>query len=244
MTLPDSHEFFRQSAKNLLELAVSVCGARHGVIRVDGEPVISTDSGAPLPALDSFADDLLVEIDGAIVVALLDATGKRCGTLALLNDRTHSLTDLQKGTLLKTAAEVMRVLDRAAAIRNAHRVDAAPASLRVLIVEDDETVGRGLQWFLEREGMDVRVVTTGAAVMPAIAERGPDIIILDLSLPDEDGRRTYERIASEYSIPVIFSSGDATEGNIGDLVKKPRTRFLRKPYRTEELLDVIRNLTG
>jgi CheY-like chemotaxis protein len=118
-----------------------------------------------------------------------------------------------------------------------------PRSLRVLIVEDDETVGTGLRLLLEGEGMDVRVVVTGAEVMPAIADRRPDVIVLDLSLPDEDGGRTYKRIASEYSIPVIFSSGHATGGEIDDLVKKPRAAFLLKPYRMEDLLEAIRNLT-
>ncbi|HEX7138022.1 MAG TPA: response regulator, partial [Vicinamibacterales bacterium] len=119
----------------------------------------------------------------------------------------------------------------------------APPSLRVLIVEDDEAVGTGLGWVLEGEDMDVRVVTTGAAVMPAIAERRPDVIVLDLSLPDEDGRCIYQRIASEHSIPVIFSSGHATEDDLEDLLKKPQAAFLMKPYRTEDLLRVIRSLT-
>jgi CheY-like chemotaxis protein len=236
--------------------------------------------------------------------------------LALLGDRARSLTETQKGVLLKIAAEVMRGLDHAAAIRDAQRAEMrfraqvahdfnnvimsiepltdairrragddpallrftdliksslqrgkrltadllgsgrpaplAPASenvetarlLRALIVEDDEAVGTGLRLFLEAEGIDVRLVMSGAEVMPAIADRRPDIIVLDLSLPDEDGRRTYERIASEYSIPVIFSSGHATEGDVDDLMNQPRTAFLVKPYQIEDLLEAIRNLTG
>jgi CheY-like chemotaxis protein len=250
MTLSDSQEFFRQSAKNLLDLAVSICGVRYGVIRVDGQADISTSAAVDaFPTLEGSDNDLFVEIDeetlerhGAGIrfyagVALLDANGLRRGTLALMDDHARSLTEMQKGVLLKIAAEVMRGMDRAAAIR-----EASSQAVRVLIVEDDEAVGEGLQCVLEAKGMDVRVVTTGAEVLPAIVQEPPDVIVLDLSLADEDGRRIYERISSAYSIPVIFSSGHAAEAELGDVVMRPHTAFLLKPYQIEDLVNLIRSL--
>ena len=63
-----------------------------------------------------------------------------------------------------------------------------PGSLRVLIVDDNDAVATGLRWSIEAAGLEARVVGTGAEVVPVMNEWHPDIVVLDLSLPDEDGR--------------------------------------------------------
>jgi PAS domain S-box-containing protein len=116
-----------------------------------------------------------------------------------------------------------------------------PESPRLLLVEDEEAVADGLRWALEAAGIVVRVVGTAAEVMPALAEFRPDVMVLDLSLPDGDGREVYERASPAFPIPVIFSSGHASEADIAQLLQ-PQTAFLMKPYPTEELLDTIDRL--
>jgi CheY-like chemotaxis protein len=112
-------------------------------------------------------------------------------------------------------------------------------TLRVLLVEDDEAVACGLQWLLEAYGVDVHVVGKGADVLPAMFKLRPDVIVLDLNLPDEDGGKVYERIAAQSRVPVIFSSGHAFEREIRELLNNPRVAFLMKPYSAEELLRTI-----
>jgi PAS domain S-box-containing protein len=119
---------------------------------------------------------------------------------------------------------------------------ALPLTLRVLIVEDEEAVASGLRWSLEAEGMQIHIVGKGADVLPAMEAFRPDVMVLDLSLPDEDGRAVYERVAAVSPLPVIFSSGHATESDIKRLVEPSRAAFLMKPYRSEELVAVIRRL--
>jgi PAS domain S-box-containing protein len=114
--------------------------------------------------------------------------------------------------------------------------------LRVLIVEDEEAIGAGLRWSLEAEGIIVRLVGRGADVMPAIADFRPDLMLLDLSLPDENGQSVYERVSAEHRLPVIFSSGHALENEIEKLLDHSGTAFLMKPYPSDELLTVIRRL--
>jgi PAS domain S-box-containing protein len=114
--------------------------------------------------------------------------------------------------------------------------------LRVLVVDDEETVSQGLRWALEAEGMTVHVAARGADVLPAIAEFAPDIVVLDLSLPDESGRSVYERIAATASLPVIFSTGNESEIDVEALTDGSRTAFLLKPYAVEELLATIKRL--
>jgi PAS domain S-box-containing protein len=112
-------------------------------------------------------------------------------------------------------------------------------TLRVLLVEDDEAVACGLQWILEADGIDVHVVGKGADVMPAMFKLRPDVIVLDLHLPDETGGKVYERIAAHSRVPVIFSSGHAFEREIKELLNNPRVAFLMKPYSADELLRTI-----
>ena len=119
-----------------------------------------------------------------------------------------------------------------------------PRSLRVLIVDDEEPIATGLRLSLEAAGIDVHTVGTGAEVLPAIAAFNPGVVVLDLSLPDDDGRAVYEHIAERSPVPVIFSSGHASESEIAKLIVPSRTAFLIKPYATEELLDAIQRLLG
>lgn len=112
-------------------------------------------------------------------------------------------------------------------------------TLRVLIAEDDKWAGRGLQLMLEAEGVEAHVVTRGAEVLPAIATLHPDLLLLDLNLPDEDGRDTHARVAAESPLPVIFSSGHAFEHEINAILDNPRTGFLMKPYSLHDLMQTI-----
>jgi len=115
-------------------------------------------------------------------------------------------------------------------------------SLRVLIVDDDDSVAAGLRWSLEATGMEAHVVGTGAEVLPAIETVRPDVVVLDLSLPDEDGRTVYQRVSDQYDVPVVFSSGHVSDADLPELLEMPRTRFLMKPYQTDALVNAIREL--
>ena len=125
------------------------------------------------------------------------------------------------------------------------RLSRPSPSLRVLVVDDDEAVSQGLRWALEAEGMIVRVVGRGADALPAIAELAPDVVVLDLSLPDESGRSVHQRImATSPLLPVIFSTGNPTDMDAESLAGGSRTAFLMKPYAIEELLQTIQRLTS
>jgi two-component system cell cycle sensor histidine kinase/response regulator CckA len=119
-----------------------------------------------------------------------------------------------------------------------------PECQRILIVDDEELVALGLRVSLEGHGFDVEVVGTGAEVMAAIDRFKPDVVVLDLSLPDADGREVYAEISSRFAVPVLFSSGHAAEWEIGKLLTAPGTGFLMKPYSTDELLATIRTLVA
>lgn len=114
----------------------------------------------------------------------------------------------------------------------------------VLIVEDDEVVAEGLSALFAEEGITADVASTGAAAIAFVSVGSPDVVILDLGLPDMDGRAVYERISAiRPELAVIFASGsDDAESLAPYLSKNERVRSLLKPYEFESLLELIASL--
>jgi PAS domain S-box-containing protein len=117
------------------------------------------------------------------------------------------------------------------------------SSPRLLIVEDDPSIGEGIATLLELEGMRVRLVSRGDEALKLIEEFRPDGVILDLHLEDGDGRRVYDAAVARWpELPFIFSTGAGDE-DIAPLLARPgRTAALRKPYSIDTLLDLVRDL--
>jgi CheY-like chemotaxis protein len=111
---------------------------------------------------------------------------------------------------------------------------------RVLIVEDEAQVALGIRDLLSLEGFDTMIAGDGASVAAAVASFHPDVVLLDVSLPDINGFEVYAMLTEHWpDLPVIFSTGHATEK---DLEQLPRSRFvslLRKPYDFSRLLAEV-----
>jgi PAS domain S-box-containing protein len=113
---------------------------------------------------------------------------------------------------------------------------------RILIVEDDPSVASGLAAILESEGIGVRVIERGEEAMRAVALFDPDVVLIDVSLPDMSGADVYEEIVGKYpGIGVIFSTGHADESRLPK-AHSERVGFLRKPYSSETLLSKLREV--
>ncbi|MEK6374970.1 MAG: PAS domain S-box protein [Acidobacteriota bacterium] len=123
--------------------------------------------------------------------------------------------------------------------------DAAPAVVvappmmalgRVLLVEDEPEVAAGVAMLLEIEGAEVHVVHSGGETVPAIERFSPDVVILDIGLPDIDGVEVYDRIVRRWpDLRVLFSSGHAQARNLEKWLARPNVALLVKPYEMCEL---------
>jgi CheY-like chemotaxis protein len=113
---------------------------------------------------------------------------------------------------------------------------------RILIVEDDPSVASGLAAILEGEGIGVRIIERGSEAVRAAALFEPDVILIDVSLPDMSGAEVYEEIVARWpGIAVIFSTGHADESRLPQ-PHSERVGFLRKPYSSETLLNKLREV--
>ena len=91
--------------------------------------------------------------------------------------------------------------------------------------------------------MTVRILDRGEHVVDSVDEFKPDIIILDVALPDIDGRQVFESVRARWpSMPIVFSTGHATERDLEDHLRNPHVGFLLKPYSTADLLTTMAGL--
>jgi two-component system response regulator VicR len=77
---------------------------------------------------------------------------------------------------------------------------------RILIVDDEEDLANIIKDFLEDDGMKVEIAGTGEQAYSLLKSYKPNLVILDIMLPDEDGKEICRRIRSESDIPVIMLS--------------------------------------
>jgi two-component system cell cycle sensor histidine kinase/response regulator CckA len=149
----------------------------------------------------------------------------------------HIFVDTKRGEGTTFHLFIPRAIEsQATGVETPGKKEMLEPKIRVLIVEDEAAIATGLRWVLEAEGMIVHVVGTAAEVVPAINEFSPDVMVLDLSLPDGDGRAVYEEI--DKPIPVIFSTGSPGEKDLPES-GRGHVAVLRKPYATDDLLRMI-----
>lgn len=110
----------------------------------------------------------------------------------------------------------------------------------ILVIDDEIQIRRLLQLTLEPKGYHLKFATNGnEGVMMAGSER-PDLIILDLGLPDIDGLTVLKRIREWAIFPIIVLSVRNTESDIIGCLDAGADDYLIKPFRTGELLARVR----
>ncbi|HEX7706233.1 MAG TPA: ATP-binding protein, partial [Thermoanaerobaculia bacterium] len=113
-------------------------------------------------------------------------------------------------------------------------------SRNVLLVEDDSTVAAGIRSLLEFEGFSVTQAGSGAEALACAEEGRPDLVLLDVGLPDMEGRVVFENLRARHiDLPVIFSTGHADRLHLEDLLLRPNVGYLLKPYDADTLMNTI-----
>lgn len=111
----------------------------------------------------------------------------------------------------------------------------------ILVVEDDEAVRRFLRTVLAGQGHAVVEETTVAGGIEQLAKAQPDVVLLDLGLPDGDGMRVLAAMpAAEPRVPVIVLSARGQEGDKVIALDSGADDYLTKPFGMDELLARMR----
>jgi two-component system response regulator AtoC len=118
----------------------------------------------------------------------------------------------------------------------------AMAMPNVLIIDDEATLVRSLSFALGGEGFSVETAATGGAGLEAIARTRPDIVLLDVRLPDGSGLEVLERIrAADPALPVVMISAHGDTRAAVKAVKVGAFDYLTKPFELDDLIRTIRS---
>ncbi len=110
---------------------------------------------------------------------------------------------------------------------------------RVLVVEDDPEIVEALRRGLTGHGYDVAVAEAAGEAFANIAQRPPDVILLDLGLPDLDGLEVVRRVRDAGATPIVVLSARDTEAAKVEALTLGADDYLSKPFGMNELLARI-----
>lgn len=113
-------------------------------------------------------------------------------------------------------------------------------SLRVLVVEDDREIRALIQSTLSVEGFTVQTAVTLREALALLEHSPPDVIVLDLGLPDGDGLELVQQVRKKNATPILVVSARHQESQKIALLDAGADDYLTKPFSVAELLARIR----
>ena len=111
---------------------------------------------------------------------------------------------------------------------------------KVLIVEDEQSISNFISMILTANGYDTIVVRSGEEALTMISSHCPDLIVLDLGLPDMDGMEVLEELRTWSLMPVVVVSARTDEREKVRALDAGADDYITKPFGTSELLARLR----
>lgn len=111
---------------------------------------------------------------------------------------------------------------------------------KILIVEDEPQIVRGLCLYLERAGYTTAVINDGALAVPSFRHEKPDLILLDLNLPNRDGVDICRAIRRDSSVPIIMVTARSDEMDRLIGLEIGADDYIVKPFSPREVVARVR----
>ena len=115
-------------------------------------------------------------------------------------------------------------------------------SLRLLVVEDDDSIRTALRWALEDEGYDVAEAASGEEACQAVAVAPPDLMVVDLMLGSMDGYAVIREVRQQHAMPIIVVSARADTQDIVAALEAGADDYVTKPFEVKEISARLRAL--
>lgn len=125
---------------------------------------------------------------------------------------------------------------------NARRSGQIGVKMKILLVEDNEAIIMGLQYLLEQEGYACQVARRRREAERMLQKELPDLMLLDIGLPDGDGYQLCQSIRQQYDFPIVFLTAREEEEDVVHAFDLGADDYIIKPFRNRELLSRIKNV--
>ncbi len=116
---------------------------------------------------------------------------------------------------------------------------------RVLVAEDEPNIVESLTFLLERAGFDVSVETDGRQALQAATASPPDVMVLDVMLPEMDGYEVLRQLRADQrggSLPVLMLTAKGQREDRDTALDCGADLFMTKPFANAEIVDAVRRL--
>ena len=111
----------------------------------------------------------------------------------------------------------------------------------IVVIDDERNVQATLSAVLQRNGFAVEIAPNAAQGRRKVTEGNPDLVLLDLGLPDADGLDVLRELKAEKpDLPVMILTANDSLANAIESIKLGAFHFLPKPYAVEELISLCR----
>lgn len=117
-----------------------------------------------------------------------------------------------------------------------------PREATCLVIEDDADIGDLLHMILTQCGFTVHLEATGAEGLAAAAGLRPDLITVDLGLPDVHGHEVIRKLRETTNVPILVITAYAQTGDELDSVVAGASAHLIKPFRPAQLRELVQEL--
>lgn len=117
----------------------------------------------------------------------------------------------------------------------------------ILVIEDEPNIRDALRFILAREGFDVHVHENGETAADIVRERGPEVVILDVMLPNRSGFDILRDLRADprtAKLPVLMLTARGQEADRAMAAEAGATRFMTKPFSNAAVVEAVRELAG
>jgi PAS domain S-box-containing protein len=112
----------------------------------------------------------------------------------------------------------------------------------ILIVDDEAAVADGISMLLASEDVNTASVSEGAKAIVAITHHVPELVLLDIGLPDVSGVEVFKHIQERWpTLRVVIMTGHYDRADLASILELPHVGFLQKPFSADDLLNAIEN---
>jgi two-component system alkaline phosphatase synthesis response regulator PhoP len=113
---------------------------------------------------------------------------------------------------------------------------------KILVVDDEPTIVRLMEFILARQGHDMIVAVNGEEALEKIRAQQPDLVLLDIMMPRIDGYEVAQRLRADpatATLPIIMLSAKAQEEDIRRGIEVGVDEYVTKPFSPDQLVQVV-----
>jgi len=118
---------------------------------------------------------------------------------------------------------------------------------KILVVDDDPYILMSLEFLMKKNGYDVMVARNGTEALEIVEKQVPDVVLLDIMMPDVDGYEICRHIKTSKKLKdakVVFMSAKTKEADIKKGYDLGASLYITKPFSTREMIKQIKELMG